>query len=269
MNPRQTIKGTTFAQRSFRALAFVLPAALAILPVATATAEASSICRQIQHQLAAVAQMPRQDTKRLDRAVRDSRKAGCGPTGFASTHDTHCRIHAQRIHDLQRFAFVPNGSARGDARREHARLTSDLRVNGCVGQQASRKQVVARADRKRVVDVDRVGAPILTVEGLIPIPSPRPATAAELYQARYVEHGESRIAALDLARGEELARPREMSPARQDVRVVGGKFLPELDGETNFMAIATRSESPANGILASLLAVIEGTIVSSAVAAEN
>ena len=269
MNPRQTIKGKSFAQRSLRALAFVLPATFAILPVATATAEASSICRQIQHQLASVAQMPRQDAKRLDRAVRDSRKAGCGPTGFASTHDTHCRIHAQRIHDLQRFAFVPAGSARGDARREHARLTSALRVNGCVGRQAGREQVAARADRKRVMEIDRVGAPVLTVEGSIPIPSPRPATTAEINQLRYVEHGESRIAALDLLRGEELARPREMSPARRDVRVVGGKFLPELNGEMNFMAIATRADSPANGILGSLLAVIEGTIVSSAVAAEH
>ena len=264
MNPRQTIKGKSFAQKGLRAFAFVLPVALAVLPIATATSEAASICRQIQHQLAAAAPPPRRDAKALDRAVRESRAAGCGPTGFASTHDTHCRVHAHRIHDLQSFAFVPTDTGRDGLRRERARLTAALRANGCVGQPTARKQVV-----ERVVKSDRAGSPILTVDGSIPVPTPRPASPAELYQARYVEHSNSRVAALDIARAQELVRPRAISPDRQAVRVVGGRFLAEPDGEMDFMVIAYSSESPANGILAGLLAAIEGTIVSSAVAAER
>jgi hypothetical protein len=117
--------------------------------------------------------------------------------------------------------------------------------------------------------IDRAGPPVLTTEGAIPVPLPRPASPAEIDQARYVEFGRSRQAALDLARVEELARPRMISPARRDIRVVGGRFLAQPDEAMDFMAVATGSENPANEILSSLLAVIEGAIVSSAVAAER
>lgn len=261
--------GMPAAPRRWPVLAFVVPALLALAPLSAAASEAASVCRQIEQRLAAAAPQPRQDTKALDRAVRQSRAAGCGPMGFSSPHDTHCRVHAQRIHDLQSFAFVPGDSGRDRLRRERARLTAALRVNGCMGRQPARNQMVETAGRRQVATLNRIGAPILTVDGSIPVPTPRPASPAEIYKARYVELANSRIAALDIARAEELARPRPISPERETVRVVGGRFLAEPDGEMKFKAIAYRSESPANGMLAGLLAVIGGVFVSSAVAAER
>lgn len=256
------------APRRLRNLAFVVPAVLALLPMSPAFSEAASVCRQIEQRLAAAAPQPRRDTKALDRAVRQSRAAGCGPRGFASPHDTHCRIHAQRIHDLQSFAFVPTDTGRDRLRRERARLTAALRVNGCIGRQPVRNRTVEATGRGHVVTIGRPGLPIRSVDGSIPVPTPRPASPGEVYQARYVEHGNSRIAALDIARAQELARPRPISPNRQAVRVVGGRFLPEPDSEMDFTTIAYGGASPANGILAGLLAAIESTIVSNAVASE-
>ncbi len=60
-----------------------------------------------------------------------------------------------------------------------------------------------------------------------------------------------------------------MSPARRDIRIVGGRFLALPDENMDFIAVSTGSESPANQILGGLLAVIEGALVSSAVAAER
>lgn len=269
MNHEAPLSRVPAAPGRLRALAFVVPALLAFAPLSAAASEATSLCRQIEQRLAAAAPQPRQDTKALDRAVRQSRAAGCGPMGFSSPHDTHCRVHAQRIHDLQSFAFVPGDFGRDRLRRERARLTAALRVNGCIGRQPARNQMVETAGRGQVATLNRVGAPILTVDGSTPVPTPRPSSPAEVYHARYVELGKSRIAALDIARGEELARPRPISPEREAVRVVGGRFLAEPDGEMDFRAIAYRGENPANGMLAGLLAVIEGIVVSSAVAAER
>lgn len=255
--------------RRLRAFAFVVPALLAVLPLSTAVAEASSVCRQVEQRLAAATPAPRQDRGALDRAVRQSRAAGCGPTGFASPHDTHCRAHAQRIHDLQSFAFVRGDTSRDRLRLERARLTAALRVNGCIGQQPARNRMVETPVRRQVALQDRIGSPILTVDGSIPVPTPRPASPAEVYKARYVELANSRIAALDIARARELAQPRPISPEREAVRVVGGRFLPEPDGRMDFAAIAYRSESPANGMLAGLLAAMKGTFVTSAIASER
>ena len=121
MKPHPTTPGQSFTRRRLRALAIILPAALAILPVSTVASGAASICRQIEHRLGAIAQPQRQDSNRLDRAIRQSRAAGCGSTGLASPHDTHCRVHAQRIQDMQRFSSQPSGYAQGDLRRERAR----------------------------------------------------------------------------------------------------------------------------------------------------
>ena len=161
---------------------------------------------------------------------------------------------------MQRFSSQPSGYAQGDLRRERARLASALRVNGCVGQPVK---------RAREVKVDRLGTPILAVDGSIPVPMPRPASPAETYEARYVEHGRSRQAALDLALAEKLARPRELPPTERNIRVVVGGFLPEPDAETNFKSIATNSQNPANGFLVGLLAFVEGAIVTRAVAAPS
>jgi hypothetical protein len=262
MTPHRMKPRTSFARKSLHAFAVVLPAALAFLPATTMASAAGGICSQIQGRLAAVTQAPRQDTSRLDRAVRQSRAAGCGSTGVASPHDTHCRSHAQRIDEL-RGSSQPAGHAGNDLRRERARLASALRVNGCVGQPANRTN--QRQVMKRVLDT----APVLTVDGSIPVPTPRPASAAEIYQAGYVELGVSRQAALDLARIEELAQSRPIPLSAQGVRIVGGTFLAEPDSEMDFVAIATKSESPANELLVSLLAVLKGTLVSSAIAAER
>lgn len=263
MTPHWMKPRTSFTRKSLHAFAVVLPAALATVPATTMVSAAGGICSQLQGRLAAVTQAPRQDTSRLDRAVRQSRAAGCGSTGVASPHDTHCRSHAQRIDDLRRFSSRPAGHAGNDLRRERARLASALRVNGCVGQPAN------RTAERQVMTPDRLAPAILSVDGSIPVPSPRPASAAEILQARYVELGVSRQAALDLARIEELARPRGIPLSRLEVRVVGGRFLAEPDFEMDFVAIATKSGSRANGILVTLLDVISGTIVSTAIAAER
>jgi len=253
--------GKPASRKSRRALAFVLPAVLAFLPLSTNTADAASICQQIERRLVAVTQTPEAGGReRFDRAIRQSRAAGCGPRGFASPRDAHCRVHAQRIHDLQRFVARSTGFARNDAGRERARLTAALRANGCVGGQIERGQVTAR---------DTLGPAIRTMDGSIPVPLPRPASPAEIRQARYVEHGASRLAALDLARAEELARPRAIPASRHGIRVVGGRFLAQPDEDMNFVAIATGSASPANQVLGGLLAVMDVGIVSSAVAAEH
>ncbi|RST87927.1 hypothetical protein EJC49_02860 [Aquibium carbonis] len=257
MKPR-----ASFARKSLHAFAVVLPA-LAVMPATTSASAASGICQSIEARLASVAAAPRHDTSRLDRAVRQSRAAGCGPTGSASPHDTHCRVHAQRIHDLRHSSAGATGRAGNELRRERARLTSALRVNGCMERSAP------RAVQRQAARPARVDAPVLTADGSIPVPTPRPPSEAEIYQARYVELAASRQAALDLARMEELARSRTMPAWRQDVRVVGGRFLAEPDSGMDFATIAARSESPANEILVSLLAVLKGTLVSSAIAAER
>jgi hypothetical protein len=227
--------GKPASRKSRRAIAFILPAVLAFLPLSTNTADAASICQQIERRLVAVTQTHESGGReRFDRAVRLSR--------------------------LERFPARSSGFARGDADRERARLTAALRADGCVGGQMDRGQVMAR---------DTLGPAIRTMDGSIPVPLPRPASPAEIRQARYVEHGESRLAALDLARAEELARPRAIPASRREIRVVGGRFLAQPDENMNFVAIATGSASPANQVLGGLLAVMDVGIVSSAVAAER
>ncbi len=210
--------------------ALALPAALAILPVSTAASEASS-CRQLEQRLAQVTRAPRQQGSELDRVA--------GRPGAA-------------------------GLASADMRRERVLPTSALQVKGCVGDPAGRAPSAERA-----AGIGRAGPPILAMDGSIPVPLPLPASSAEIDAAGYVEFGRSRLAAADLARREELARPRTMSPARRDIRIVGGRFLALPDENMDFIAVSTGSESPANQILGGLLAVIEGALVSSAVAAER
>lgn len=243
------------ASAGARALAVVVPALLAVLPSSTTASQAGSICRQIEHRLAAVSASPRQGQDRLARAVRLSREAGCGPNGFAAPRDTHCRVHAARIHDHRSAGFAP-----ADAARERGRLEASLQVHGCHGQQ--------RKPPRQMVRIDRPEPAIRTLDGTIPVPTPRPATPSEIYQASYVQNGESRRAAIDGARLEELARPRAIPASRQAVRVVGGRFLAQPDEETNFVVIATGSDSAANELLGGVLAVIGNAIVSKAVAAE-
>jgi hypothetical protein len=255
MTRKSAILGNRAASAGRRAIAVVVPALLAFLPLSTAASQAGSICRQIEHRLAAVSASPRQAPDRLARAVRLSQQAGCGPSGFASPRDTHCRVHARRIQDLRSTGFAP-----ADAARERGRLKAALRVNGCHGQQQKRP--------RQVVEVDRPEPAIRTMDGTIPVPLPRPMSPAEIYQTNYVQHGESRLAAIDEARLEVLARPRAIPANRQAVRVVGGRFLAQPDEETNFVAIATGSDSAANEILGGFLAVIGDAIITKAVAAE-
>jgi hypothetical protein len=255
MTRNTALFGKRFASGKRRTAAIVLPALLAFLPLSTAASQAGSICHQIEHRLAAVSASPRQGPDRLARAVQLSRAAGCGARGFASPHDTHCRVHARRIRDLQSSGLAPT-----DPAREHGRLMAALRANGCQGREP---------EPRRVAKVERAAPAIRTVDGTIPVPLPRPMSPAEIYQTTYVQHGKSRLAAIDLARLEELARPRAIPASRRTVRVVGGRFLAQPDEETNFMAIATGSDNPANELLGGVLAVISEAIVSKAVAAEH
>lgn len=230
-------------------------AVLSLLPLATTASHAGSICRQIEHRLAAVSASPHRGQVGLDHAVRLSQEAGCGPRGFASPRDTHCRVHAGRIEALRSGGLAPN-----DADRERGRLNAALRANGCQGTQREGRRDVARADPP-------VPA-IRTMDGTIPVPLPRPASPAEMYQASYVQHGRSRLAAIDLARLDELSRPHAIPASRRAVRVVGGRFLAQPDEEMNFTAVATGSDSPANVFLAGVLAVVGDALVTKAVAAE-
>ncbi len=246
--------------KAARALAvpFVLPAALLAAP---GTADASSICRMLEQRIAAVSAAPRVDVRsQLDRAIGQSRAAGCGASGYASPRDHHCRAHAMRIDRLRHAGSERAGLSRSDVRRETLRLQAAQRANDCFGRPAPRSE--------RVASAGRVGAPVRTMDGTIPVPLPRPASPSEIYQAGYVAHGESRVAAVAMERARELAQARPVPADRQSVRVVGGKFLPDPNEEMDFMAIATRSDNPANEFVASMFSTIEGYVVSGAIAAE-
>jgi hypothetical protein len=250
--------------KAARALAvpFVLPAALLLAPGAVGTADASSICRMLEQRIAAVAAAPRAGGRaKLERAVARSRADGCGASGYASPRDHHCRAHADRIDRLRNAGASSAGLSRSDVRRETQRLKAAQRANACFDGPA--------AATGRVASADRTGTPIRTIDGTIPVPLPRPASPSEIYQAGYVEHGESRVAAQSLERARELARARDVPADRLAVRVVGGKFLPDPNEEMDFMAIATTSDNPANEVLGQVLATIEGYVVSGAVAAER
>ncbi|WP_187970260.1 hypothetical protein [Aquibium microcysteis] len=255
MTLKTAIPGNRAASATARVLAIVAPALLALLPLSTTASEAGSLCRQIEHRLAAVSAVPHRAQDGLARAVRLSRQAGCGPNGFASPRDTHCRAHASRIQALRSSGFAP-----GDAARERSRLKAALRANGCQRQQVE--------SPRQVVRVKSPEPAVRTMDGTIPVPMPRPASPSEIYQANYVKHARTRMAAIDMARLEELAQPRAIPPSRQSIRIVGGRFLAQPDAETNFIAIATGSESAANEILGGVLAIIGDAIVSKAVAAE-
>lgn len=252
MTRETAIAGRHRSTSRARSVALLVPILLAILPLSTARSEAGSSCRRIEHRSAALAAPQRQDSGLLARAVRQSRAAGCGPQGFASPHDTHCRAHARRIQELQAAGFAPGGRDRG-------RILAAPQAGGCQGREATPRRV-ARADRAEPA--------IRAMDGTIPVPLPRPMSPAEIYQTNYVQHGRSRIAAIDLARLERLSRPRDIPADRQAVRVVGGRFLAQPDQHMDFAAISTASDNVANELLGDVLAVIGDAIVPRAVAAE-
>lgn len=251
------------------AVSVMLPAAMGMLVVTGAPAAAASVCSQLEQRLAAVSSAPRADTaRRLTRAIRLAQADGCGT--YASPRDGICRAHSNRISRL-RHAVGGGGSNVG---HERMRLEAALRGNGCVGQKPG-SSVRTAAVSTRPAAVDRIGVPLRTMDGSIPTPTPRPASPGEIYQAQlenyqaqYVEHGRSLQHAADLKRARVLAEVRPVPAERGQVRVVGGKFLPDPNEEMDFMTIATTSGNPVNEVLGSMLAAIEGTIVQRAVAAE-
>jgi hypothetical protein len=239
-----------------------LSAAILLAPASVVAAEGSSVCRMLEQRLAAVAAAPRTNVRaQLDRAIRLSTAAGCGHSGYASPRDHHCRPHALRIEKLRQAGPSSSGPSHSEIRRERQRLKAAQRANRCFERPAPKTERIAR--------VERVDEPILTTDGSIPVPQRRPASPSEIYQAHYVRHGETRIATIDMERIRELGRPRPIPAERMTVRVVGGTFLPEASEDMDFMAIATRSDYAGSGILGSMMAAIEGLVVSAAVAADQ
>lgn len=239
----------------------VLSLTMAFAPTG-ASAASNSFCRQLENRLHSVAapSRPAADA-RLSRALHMARVDGCDG-GYVVGRNSHCRAHANRIRQLRDMAG--SAVAARDQRATRARIKAALRANECYAPRNS--QPVERV--ARVVRVDPSANPVRDVAGNIPVPSPRPLSPAEAYRAEYVAYGKSLDAAAALRIYAQLAEPRDLTPGQRDIRVVGGKFLPEPNEDMEFQRIAMGRSNPANDVVASVLRWVESGFVTSAVAEE-
>lgn len=232
-----------------------------------ASAASGSFCRQLENRLHVVAAPSRSAIdNRLSRAVQMARADGCDAGGFTVGRNTECRAHVNRIQRLRDMA----GSATRSNERAATRtqIKAALRANGCYEPRERKYEPRERKPVERVVRLEPSANPVRDVAGNIPVPSPRPLSPAEAYRAQYVAYGRSLDTAADLLAYARLVEPRPLTPGQRNIRVVGGKFLPEQNDEMEFQRVAMGRSNPANDALASVLGWLKGGFVTSAVAEE-
>ena len=92
---------------------------------------------------------------------------------------------------------------------------------------------------------------------------------AEEYRAEYVGYARSLKEAADNRAWKRLTKAHPIPPERREVRIVGSKFLPDPNEEMEFDRIAKGNAGPFNSVLASVVAFIDQSVVSTAAAGES